>query len=121
MVSTMIIFNLALAEQLAGSNIVDTSRKQAKLIKATQLYDLAFNMQQVEQLEDNVYFTLVTINNLGVIYQQLGDLEAATKCYENLLSTVMLVLDYGKTNPYFGCFAQIATGFMSKIVIAPAA
>lgn len=118
MVSTILIFNLALAQQLPEANPVS---KQSKLIKAARLYDLAFNMQREEQLGDNIYFALATVNNLGVIYQQLEEKEAANQCFEHLLSTLMLVLDCGESTPQFGRFIHNATSILSKTVSAPAA
>lgn len=121
MMSSVIIYNLALAQQLSCSS-PDTRRNPAKLIKAARLYDLAFNMQRNdENLGDNVCFTLAIVNNLGVVYRELGDLEAARKCFEHVLSTLMLVLDCGKSYPQFGHYFQNATSFNSIAIFAPAA
>lgn len=110
-VSTIIIFNLALAQQLAETH---SNRECNPLIKAARLYNLAFNMQREELRGDNIYFTLATVNNLGVIYRQLGDETAANNCFEQLLSILMLVLDYGESSRCLEVFIYNATSTMSK-------
>lgn len=67
MISTILIFNLALAQQT-----LESSPNKNKLTQAARLYDLVFHIQRDGQLRDNVYFMLATINNLGVVYRQLG-------------------------------------------------
>ena len=91
MVSVMIIFNLALAFQLSA---VSSDKKQSKLRKAAKLYELSFNMQQDANFENNnVLFTMATVNNMGLIHHKLNDRETANKCFEYLLSTLMFLTD----------------------------
>lgn len=118
MISAMIIFNLALAQQLLDSK---PDSKCIKLVQAAKLYDLVFHLQRDGRLRDNVYFMLATVNNLGVAYEQLGNTEAASACFERLLSTLMLMLDCGETTPRFGRFLRNATSTMSQKASAPAA
>jgi tetratricopeptide (TPR) repeat protein len=92
MVSVMIIFNLALAHQLSA---VGSDKKQSKLRKAAKLYELSFNLQRDENFENNVVFTMATVNNMGLIYHKLNDGETANKCFEHLLSTLMFLIDCG--------------------------
>ncbi len=94
MVSVMIIFNLALAHQLSA---VGSHKKQLKLRKAAKLYELGFNMQRDLNFENNnVLFTLATMNNLGLIHHTLNDGETANRCFEHLLSTLMVLIDSGE-------------------------
>jgi len=90
MVSTMVTFNLALANQLASAKkMAEPADAQSMLRKAVKLYELAFSMQQEEQFDGNTLFTLATVNNLGLIHSQLNDRRAANQCFEYLLSTLM--------------------------------
>jgi tetratricopeptide (TPR) repeat protein len=95
MVSSMIIFNVALAHHLSA--LASKKHQSTKFHKAATLYQLAVNLQHAAQLENNLIFTMAAVNNLGVIYHQLEDKETATKCFQHLLSTVMLLVDCGKT------------------------
>jgi tetratricopeptide (TPR) repeat protein len=95
MVSSMIIFNAALAHHLSA--LCSNMHQSTKFHKAATLYQLAVNLQHAVQLENNIIFTMAAVNNLGVIYHQLEDKETATKCFQNLLSTIMLLVDCGKT------------------------
>jgi hypothetical protein len=66
MVSSMIIFNLALAHQLSAT----ASDNRETLRKAAKLYELSFNMQRDEFLDSNTMFTLAIVNNLGLMVRQ---------------------------------------------------
>jgi hypothetical protein len=92
MVSSMIIFNLALAHQLPS--MVRDNRETA-LRKAAKLYELSFKMQRDEFFDSNTMFTLAIVNNLGPIHHQLDDKETASKCFEHLLSTLMFLINCG--------------------------
>jgi tetratricopeptide (TPR) repeat protein len=76
---------------MAGAN-----RQSQKLQRAAKLYELAFKMQRDAQLDNNVLFTMAALNNLGVIHHQLENKETATKCFEQVLSTVMFMVDCGE-------------------------
>ncbi len=94
MVSVMIIFNLALAHQLSA---VGSDKKHSKLRKAADLYEISFNLQQDANFKNNnVVFTLATMNNMGIILHKLNDGETANKCFEHLLSTLMFLIDSGE-------------------------
>jgi hypothetical protein len=88
--SKIIMFNLALAYQLAANG------SEAKLRKSLRLYALAFSFQNTEELTDSVMFTMATLNNSGLIHEQFGNQEASQICFEELLSTIMCVVDYGR-------------------------
>ncbi len=106
MVSSMIIFNIALAHHLSAL-VSDEKRQSEKLHKATTLYKLAYNLQRGAQLENNFIFTMATINNLGVIYRQVEDKETATKCFQHLL--VMFWFDCGAAK---ACCDEELDGFL---------
>jgi tetratricopeptide (TPR) repeat protein len=126
MVSSMVIFNLALAHHLSAlaSNIQHQSKK---LHKAATLYELAYNSQCDAQLENNVLFTMAAANNLGLIYHQLEDEAAATKCFQHLLSTVMFMVHYGAAEvccggeELDGYLRNVTKHLVSESCAAPAA
>lgn len=127
MVSTMVTFNLALANQLAScKKVADPSECQAMLRKAVKLYELAFSMQQEEQFDGNTLFTLATVNNLGLIHSQLNDRMAANQCFEYLLSTLMYFNNSNGQRPansaeFFDGFFRNASSLIQKSASAPAA
>jgi hypothetical protein len=41
-------------------------------------------------------FTMAILNNSGMIHKQLGNQEASQQCFEELLSFIMCVVDYGR-------------------------
>jgi tetratricopeptide (TPR) repeat protein len=93
LISVMIIFNLALAHQLYA---MENGMRVSKLHKASKLYVLAYNLQSKEQLVGNALFTMATVNNLGLVYQQLNETETAGQCFQHLLSTLMFLVDCGE-------------------------
>jgi tetratricopeptide (TPR) repeat protein len=95
----MIIFNLALAHQLSA---VGGDKEKSKLRKAAKLYELSFSfiLQRDENFENNVVFTMATVNNMGLIYHKLNDGETANKCFEHLLSTLMFLIGCGEGDVY---------------------
>jgi tetratricopeptide (TPR) repeat protein len=90
MVSCLIIMNLAIAYHLRGD--------QEALLRAMKLYELSFNLQRDQQFGSNVLFTLAIVNNLGVVHQQLHDEQAAVKCFEHVLSTLMYLKACGHSS-----------------------
>jgi hypothetical protein len=93
LISTMIIFNLALAHQLLAAT---HEKKEQLLSKAAKLHECGFNLRRAEDFESNILFTLATMNNLGLIHQQLNDRDQAKKCFEHLLSSMMYLIDCGE-------------------------
>ncbi len=91
MVSSLIIFNSALAHHLSA--MASGNRQSPKLLRAAKLYELAFILQRDAQLDNNVLFTLAAFTNLGVVHHQLENKETATKCFQQVLSTIMLLVD----------------------------
>ena len=98
MISAIIIFNLALThhlealetQQICNTTVTSTLRKSAKL------YQLAFNMlQEVTVQSNNLIFAMATVNNLGLVFEMLEDDDAAHECFEQLLSTLMFLVDCG--------------------------
>jgi tetratricopeptide (TPR) repeat protein len=111
MASCIIVFNLALAHHLSSS-----------LIEAVQLYELSFNIQLQEQLENNVLYTLAVVNNLGLVHRLLRDEEASGKCFQHVLATLMLLTDCGQASmgQLEGFFCNV-TCLISETTVASAA
>jgi tetratricopeptide (TPR) repeat protein len=123
MVSSMIVFNLALAHQLSVTGVETQERRNCKkLHKAAKLYELSFGLQQNEQWRFNLLYTLATVNNLGLVYHQLHNNDSAGKCLEHLLSALMVVVDCGKGNIHeLEGFFRNTSSLISKHVTAAAA
>jgi tetratricopeptide (TPR) repeat protein len=121
MLCVVVIFNLALAHHLAAGG----ETKQHRLRKAVKLYELAFQLLQQEEhlLENNVMFTMATLNNIGLAHQQLNDEETASKCFQHLLSALMLLVDCGQVNVRgeLDGFLRNVSGVICTYVTAPAA
>lgn len=95
--STIIIFNLALAFHLSTLSVSHQSRRIAGLTKALQLYGLALTLQEREQVKGNTFFTLATVNNMGVIQRLLGESEKKTREYfEFVLSNLLPLFTCGE-------------------------
>lgn len=91
-ISTVIVFNLALASHLSGMRKVDNYK--GTLRKAARLYEYGFELQRAQRRSGSIaLFLTATINNLGVVHQQLEDDEMACKCFGQLLSTLMYLTD----------------------------
>jgi hypothetical protein len=95
-VLAVLIFNLALAYQLAA--VKTTTANDRYLKKAAKLYALAIQILHEEQLESSTLFSMTCINNMGLVYQDLRDIVAAQKCFEHLLSTLMFLVDCGEAD-----------------------
>jgi tetratricopeptide (TPR) repeat protein len=93
----VIIFNLALAHQLSAMECSDESESASlRLRKAAQLYELAYNLQRDECMENNALFSMAAINNLALVYKSLNDSENAKTCFQYLLSILMLFVGCGE-------------------------
>jgi tetratricopeptide (TPR) repeat protein len=119
LISTMIIFNLALAHQLLAAT---HDKKEQLLSKAAKLYEYGFNLQRAEDFESNVLFTLATVNNLGLIHQQLNASDQAKNCFEHLLSSMMYLIDCGEGHGFeFDGFLRNVSAMISQPSSAAAA
>jgi tetratricopeptide (TPR) repeat protein len=96
--SVIIIFNLALAHQLAAKK-QSSKRSRQYLRKAARLYELAHGLyNENSEFEESAVFIMASVNNLGLIYQELRDANKAQKCFQHLLSTLMFLVDCGEGN-----------------------
>jgi hypothetical protein len=93
-----VIFNLALAHQLAAAAATATMTITASLEKAERLYHLGYTLysEELSLVHDCCFcphFLLATINNLGMIYQSLNRPEQAKSTFHVLLSTLIVLGD----------------------------
>jgi tetratricopeptide (TPR) repeat protein len=91
-IAVAILFNLALAHHLTG---VEKSRNPVLLQKAVKLYEHAHKLVRGTQGvgKDSVLFHLAVINNLGQLHKELKQDVLAEKCFHQLLSLLMYLLD----------------------------
>jgi hypothetical protein len=96
-ISTILIFNMALAHHAkAMTTITSSVTRQDLLIKAKDLYSLAYSVPQQEQDQDIIgpallpLFVKAILNNLGRCYACLNDDENSIACFEMLLGTIIL-------------------------------
>lgn len=88
--SFAIIFNIALAHHLGGMNCIKS--RAAKLRKALRLYEFAYSIHMQDNAQLQITYTLGMVNNLGHIRETLGEQQKAQQCFQQLLSTLMYVM-----------------------------
>jgi tetratricopeptide (TPR) repeat protein len=124
-VAIAIIFNLALAYHLRGlastraatttsatSKEGEEQASAASLKKAVKLYEYAFKLYRVTDNGGNTnpekaLFLMGTVNNSGQIYHVLGREDAAAICFQELLSTLMVLRYCGQFNETSNTFRLI--------------
>jgi hypothetical protein len=90
-----IIFNLALAHQLYSMIVPEQHIQSHVLVKAANLYDLAIRLQKEDcswagaPPQYSRLYILACLNNLGLVYQSLGQDESSQYCSQCLLSLLM--------------------------------
>ena len=121
LLTAVILFNLALLHQLSAQ---DGENRQAKLMKAAQLYTLVNELQFGNRFENNVWFAMATVNNLGLVHAQLQDATNANRCFESLLAMLMFSTEGAqKRRKDFDGFLRNLSSFISasSSIGAPAA
>lgn len=91
-VTSILIFNMALAHHLAAEatgHCVLQAWQKARL-----LYKLAYDSCETDC---NVLFQFVLINNIAMIDRKIGNTKMSSECMEYLLSLWMLLVDHGCT------------------------
>eukprot|EP00980_Cylindrotheca_fusiformis_P013179 scaffold3348_cov74-Cylindrotheca_fusiformis.AAC.5 len=95
-ISSVLLFNLALAHQLDASESEDSSPEMytLRLYKAMHLFKLGYRIQERKgYLNGNMLFALATLNNLGVVHNYLNLPVVADLCFNKLLSILMLLTE----------------------------
>ena len=107
MVSVAVIFNLALAHHVFAMETDNPEIAEQLLRKAAKLYELGYNLQRAPAMNSNSssVFAMAAINNLGQIYERLGERDRARRLFTHLLSTLMMLIDCRQVNvSQFECF-----------------
>jgi hypothetical protein len=71
----------------------EEERRRAILARAQRLYELAFQMHLEESCDVTLLYSLALMNNLGLIYRMVGDVDRSQRCFQNQLSTMMYLLE----------------------------
>eukprot|EP00525_Craspedostauros_australis_P004495 CAMPEP_0198117670 /NCGR_PEP_ID=MMETSP1442-20131203/18880_1 /TAXON_ID= /ORGANISM="Craspedostauros australis, Strain CCMP3328" /LENGTH=273 /DNA_ID=CAMNT_0043775769 /DNA_START=131 /DNA_END=952 /DNA_ORIENTATION=- len=102
LISTAIMFNLALCHHLKAYRCMqsDASRSAQCFAKAGRLYELAYNLQLEEDLDPShsMFFTMATINNLGMVHSANGRTQIAEQCFQHLLCAVVFLIDQNEAH-----------------------
>jgi hypothetical protein len=119
-----IIFNQALTLHLGAMHALHNEATVAgrdELQRAMQMYQVGYAIL-AEDSYPNPRIVLATINNLGHGYYMLGRVDIAEKCWEELLSLLMIYVSQGAGFDNFGlegCFRNMMP--QATISCAPAA
>ena len=126
-ISAALIFNMALANQLLTTaelyTFGDLTAAKERLERSAKLYELAYNLQERNEVCLSPLFMMAIINNLGLIYQSLDQKDTACNCFQHLLTTLMFVTDYehGDGTVALDGFFRNTTHLISQPCPAPAA
>lgn len=83
----------------ATTNDSADAKKAKKLfLRSRKLYELAFEMHLDESCDVNLLFTLALINNLGLVYDVLGQKQRSKTCFKNMFSTMMYLMDSNESH-----------------------
>jgi hypothetical protein len=92
--SFIVIFNLALAHHLAA---VQNSMCRRRLQKALQFYELASQLQELEERHmqpvNSLHFIMIIANNVGEIHRTVDNRSKHMMFLQHLLSTIMYLVD----------------------------
>ncbi|CAJ1966038.1 unnamed protein product [Cylindrotheca closterium] len=105
-VTSILIFNTALAHHLAAEAAYGTTSPEL-WHKARRFYELAY---QSHDMDYNVLFQIVLINNLAMIEQKMGNMSKSISCLEYLTAVLMILVDRGCSlhlHHAQGCLANI--------------
>jgi hypothetical protein len=93
-IAQVMLFNLGLTYHLLSQK---SQRKHPLLKKALALYELTFQIQMKKPVvtSNNMYFSLVLMNNVGLIHNELNDRDSASKWFHGLLSLLMCSKESG--------------------------
>ena len=122
--SARVMFNMALALQLAVLDQTCASYQSHDLYRAEKLYELSFTLLVDHEIE----FLLLVVNNLGVLNVQLNRSIKAIRCFDYVLRALMYMVDRGLCVGGKESLASLmnnslisVAGFRNKCRIAPAA
>ena len=103
--SIVAMYNLALSHHLYALNANGNGQQHEEiddeyLQKAGTLYELCYEMLQVEDIDAGPFFMMALANNIGQIHAVRGAEDRAALFFEHLLSTQMFLVDCGDVEQY---------------------
>jgi hypothetical protein len=107
--STIIIFNEAIAHHLMALEVMIRQENRAFEIlrKAAKLYEIGLTLaREGEMCSSGSLFVLASINNMALVYRAMRVNDVADLCLEQLLATLMIVIDCGDSVTFDGFFAN---------------
>jgi len=117
--TTIVVFNLALANHVSTANRhLIKSSGTPNLVRAMKLYELALEMQGGELNEGNTLFTIVALNNMGVIQKEISRSQQknrANRHFEWLL-TILMTLPSDLQESQEGLLEGVFRNAMSVLV-----
>ena len=113
--SAIVMFNLALAhhlralqvakeaeaEEAESSPMSSFASMEGYFRKASHLYEYCYNLCEVEGMLDrsgSIAFTLILVNNMGMVYRSLNDTDKSIHCFQRNLSMTMILIDSHTNN-----------------------
>jgi len=91
--NTTNISNDADVSRPSSAPIPDQKKSMKLFLRARKLYELAFEMHLDESCNVSLLFTLALINNLGLVYDMVGEKRRSQTCFKNMFSTMMYLVD----------------------------
>ena len=85
----VVLFNLALSYHLSALH----SRNWNQLLRAEQLYEYAFYLHLENDSGGTLLYSMALLNNLGVVYEMCNERDKSQSCFQNMLSTMMILLE----------------------------
>lgn len=82
----------------ANNNGDDAKKAKKFFLRSRKLYELAFEIHLDESCDVNLLFTLALINNLGLVYDVLGQKQRSKTCFKNMFSTMMYLMDSNESH-----------------------
>lgn len=114
-----IIFNLALSLHLRAGQSSSFDERNTLLRKSLRLYELAYHSQE-GSIGENTLFKFASVNNVAVVHKSLNNSDMSEKCFEYMLSELMLLVDCGESDN-IKCFDGFLWNISHKICSAAAA
>jgi hypothetical protein len=120
-IAVAVTFNMALAHQLLATQ--GGIYRDALLGKAARIYERSFTMFKNHGSDGGTIFVLASLNNLAIIHKASGNDFVASKCFQRLLSMLMILVDRGheQSSPCFDGFLTNTAHLVSRQTVAAAA
>jgi hypothetical protein len=114
LISVIVIFNLSLAHQETAYKEMSRASCIPLMKKTVKLYELAFNLYNALPAPTSggdAVFYMALINNLALANDALSDTDASKQCFQQLLSTLMLVIATGN----YAMDSSLCDGFLRNV------